>query len=103
MVALAQSEFHKRPIVVCTELAATLPPVMADRVKLQQVILNLFTNAIDAMDLVPDRSRMLSVESRLGDNDYRKAHLKHWLLDSTDAEQITITDWISSEREPAPP
>jgi len=32
---------------------------------------------------------------------YREAHLKHWLLDSTDPNGIDISDWISSERDPS--
>jgi len=67
VVALADSELQKRPIVVHTKLAESLPPVMADRVQLQQVIFNLVTNSIDAMDLVAERNRILCVESSVND------------------------------------
>jgi signal transduction histidine kinase len=42
-----------------------LPLVVADRVQLQQVLLNLIKNAIDAMDTVTDRARVLNVKSEV--------------------------------------
>jgi C4-dicarboxylate-specific signal transduction histidine kinase len=42
-------------------------PVLADRVQLQQVIANLVTNAIEAMDTVDERSRTLRVKSAVRD------------------------------------
>jgi PAS domain S-box-containing protein len=67
VVALAQTELQKRPIVVHLDLADELPPVTADRVQLQQVISSLITNAVDAMDMVTDRSRIIRVESNFND------------------------------------
>jgi signal transduction histidine kinase len=49
---------------VRTELAASLPPVQGDRVQLQQVILNLVINGIEATKEVVDRSRELRIRSR---------------------------------------
>ena len=45
------------------ELAADLPRVLGDRVQLQQVILNLVMNGIEAMSAVTDRSRDLLIRS----------------------------------------
>jgi signal transduction histidine kinase len=47
------------------ELAEGLPPVSADRVQLQQVILNLLLNAAQAMDGIEDRPRLLLVRTEL--------------------------------------
>ena len=49
--------------MVKTRLRAGLPEVVANRVQLQQVILNLVLNSADAMDSVTDRDRVLKVTS----------------------------------------
>ncbi len=51
------------------ELAAELPQVLGDRVQLQQVILNLVMNGIEAMSAVTDRSRDLLIRSRQHESD----------------------------------
>ena len=66
---LTQSELERHNIVVQTELAHELPPLVLDRVQLQQVLLNLITNAIDAMDSLVDRNRILRVKSELNGNE----------------------------------
>ncbi len=49
MIVLLRSEANRYSIAVDTELAEDLPKVMADRVQLQQVLMNLMLNGIDAM------------------------------------------------------
>jgi PAS domain S-box-containing protein len=61
VVALSLSEFERNKVIVRMELAGELPRVQGDRVQLQQVILNLFLNASDAMGGVDDRPRQLVV------------------------------------------
>jgi C4-dicarboxylate-specific signal transduction histidine kinase len=61
---LAQSEIHRHQIALRLELA-TLPSVPGDRVQLQQVILNLIMNGIDAMTQILDRPRELVIRSTL--------------------------------------
>jgi signal transduction histidine kinase len=46
-----------------TELAPTLPRILADRVQLQQVIINLVMNGIEAMQSITDRPRELVIRS----------------------------------------
>ncbi len=63
VVALTEREVRSHDIVLRTELDGTLPRVAGDRVQLQQVLLNLVMNAIEAMSGVHDRSRELTIVS----------------------------------------
>jgi signal transduction histidine kinase len=56
-------------VVLRTELAGGLTPVTGDRVQLQQVILNLFMNAADAMSDVEDRPRELVIKTEPEERD----------------------------------
>jgi PAS domain S-box-containing protein len=67
VLALTRDELHRHRISVMTELHSNLPVIMADRVQLQQVVLNLVMNGIDAMRAVTDRPRNLTVRSQLSD------------------------------------
>jgi C4-dicarboxylate-specific signal transduction histidine kinase len=61
VIALAQSAIIQNGISVQTDLIEELPHVQADRVQLQQVILNLILNAVEAMSSVEKRVRKLSI------------------------------------------
>ncbi len=63
VAALAQSEVQRNGVALRTELSPGLPPVLGDRIQLQQVILNLLMNGIEAMNTVSDRPRELLVYS----------------------------------------
>ena len=63
MIVLLRSEATRYAISVRTELAQDLPQVMADRVQLQQVLMNLMINSIDAMKDV-DGVRELNINAR---------------------------------------
>jgi PAS domain S-box-containing protein len=64
-VALVGDDLEAAGIVVQLEHAAQLPLISAHRGQIQQVILNLVTNAADAMRAVTDRGRVLTVRKRI--------------------------------------
>jgi signal transduction histidine kinase len=68
MIVLVRSEVARHSIVVRTELAADLPKTMGDRVQLQQVMMNLISNGIDAIKDV-DGTRELAIKSQRVDNE----------------------------------
>jgi signal transduction histidine kinase len=63
VIALTRSEVHRQRISLQTQLAADLPRVRGDRVQLQQVLLNLLMNGIEALSGVNDRARELRISS----------------------------------------
>jgi PAS domain S-box-containing protein len=65
VLALAGHEFQKKRVLVECQLSKALPRVWADRVQLQQVLLNLIMNGIEAMTTVADRPRELWAQSQL--------------------------------------
>jgi PAS domain S-box-containing protein len=67
LIVLLRSEATRYGVSVRTELAADLPPVMGDRVQLQQVMMNLIMNGIDAMKSV-EGTRELAITSQRAEN-----------------------------------
>ncbi|KPY34978.1 Sensor histidine kinase [Pseudomonas syringae pv. primulae] len=59
IVSLAHSEIDEQQVVLTVEVSEGLPPLLADRVQIQQVLLNLMLNAVDAMRRVePGQARL---------------------------------------------
>ena len=76
VLALAGNEIVKGRIAVKTDFAADVPVALGDRLQLEQVIFNLITNAIEAMNPVEDRPRELRIE----------------LTTDSDAVQVSVED-----------
>jgi len=64
VIALALNDLQRNRVVLQPELAEDLPPVIGDRIQLQQVTLNLLRNASDAMVDVQDRPRQLLIRTQ---------------------------------------
>jgi C4-dicarboxylate-specific signal transduction histidine kinase len=62
---LLETEIAKNQIALSTELAGDLPAIIADRVQLQQVIVNLMVNAMEAMSGVTGRPRTLAIRTAI--------------------------------------
>jgi signal transduction histidine kinase len=62
VLVLTRGELQKHRVAVRTEIDAGLPPVLGDRMQLQQVLLNLIINAIQSMAGVHDRPRDLVIQ-----------------------------------------
>jgi PAS domain S-box-containing protein len=63
VTALTSTEIQRNGVTLLQEYADDLPPALGDRVQLQQVILNLLRNAVDAMSTIDDRPRELLVRT----------------------------------------
>jgi C4-dicarboxylate-specific signal transduction histidine kinase len=68
VIALARSEVHRHRVSLQTQLSSDVPLILGDRIQLQQVILNLIINAIEAMSGVGEGPRELLVSSRKNDS-----------------------------------
>jgi PAS domain S-box-containing protein len=64
---LAQNELNRRGVSIELDLAQTLPPVLADRIQIQQVLMNLIRNGAEAMDDAKSGAKRLIVCSHCAD------------------------------------
>jgi PAS domain S-box-containing protein len=67
VLRLLETDTAKRSVAVALALEPNTPAVLGDRVQLQQLVLNLVLNALDAMEPIVDRPKRLTVRSRRGD------------------------------------
>jgi C4-dicarboxylate-specific signal transduction histidine kinase len=70
VIALSVSELQRSRAILRQDFADDLPLVIADRVQIQQVILNLLLNASDAMSSVDDRPRHMVIKTERDENDH---------------------------------
>ena len=68
VLVLARRSLNENRILLDPQLKTDLPSVLADRIQLQQVLLNLIMNGIEAMVPVADRPRLLGVRSRIDES-----------------------------------
>jgi signal transduction histidine kinase len=67
VIRLASNEIQRKKIRIETDLALDLPVTSADRVQMQQLMINLVQNAIESMETVADRPKLLTLHSRRSD------------------------------------
>ena len=63
VVALSGNELLRGGITVTTNLSDRIPAVLADRIQLEQAVMNLVVNSVDAMALVTDRPRQMFIKT----------------------------------------
>jgi len=78
VTALSLSELQRSGVTLRFDLADDLPPVVGDRIQLQQVILNLLRNAADAMSTIADRPRELLIRSERDQGNQARLSVKDW-------------------------
>jgi PAS domain S-box-containing protein len=66
VIAISRREVQKGGAIIHTQLADGLPPITGDRVQLQQLVLNLINNAMEAMSEVEDRVREIVISTQTG-------------------------------------
>jgi PAS domain S-box-containing protein len=94
VVILAQSQVQRNRVSLQTQLANELPLILGDRIQLQQVILNLLINAIQAMSGVDEGPRELWVSSEKVSEipgELEKVTLNDQAVDETECAQVLIT------------
>ncbi len=90
LIALCSSDLQRKGTLLRPELANDLPVVIGDRIQLQQVILNLLTNAADAMLAVDDRPREIHIKTELDADDLVRVTVRDSGVgfDPQDAEKL---------------
>jgi PAS domain S-box-containing protein len=70
VLAIVRGELERNQVLLESKLCEQLPTVAAERTQLQQVVLNLVMNAVDAMSSVTDRKRILIIRSAMDESDH---------------------------------
>jgi signal transduction histidine kinase len=70
VLALLEGELRAHRVLAQTDLLDGLPEVSGNRVQLQQVIVNLVMNAVEAMEAIDDRPRLLRIKTEIDNNNH---------------------------------
>lgn len=70
VLALVDEELESHQVSLQNEMLDELPQVMVERTQLRQVFFNLIMNAVDAMNSVTDRERILTIKSQVCESDH---------------------------------
>jgi PAS domain S-box-containing protein len=92
VVAIVQGEISVQGVSVAVRPGIGLPAVSADRIQLQQVVLNLVVNAIEAMSPVPARARTLGIEAGRHGTDALRVAVRDSGVGITSAHRDRIFD-----------
>jgi PAS domain S-box-containing protein len=90
VLVVTRGELERHEVLLASELCDGLPTIMAERTQLQQVVLNLVINAVDAMSSVTGRERILIVRSEM----IESHHVLITVTDSGSGIELDNTDRI---------
>ena len=88
---LAQGERQRNRVSLRTHLATNLPLIVGDRIQLEQVILNLLINAVEAMSTVGEGPRELSVSSQKVKKTREERRFAHTTSEEAELTYVLVT------------
>ena len=92
VLELLRATLERQRIAIHTDLAASLPPVMGDAVQLQQVLVNLVTNAVEAMSGITGRPRVVTIRSGMDRSSIDQPSIDQPSIKSAGAVLVTVED-----------
>ena len=98
VLRLIQKETVEQRVAIETDLEKRLPPVLGDRVQLQQVIFNLLLNGIESMDTVTDRPKRLFIRSKLQNADAVVVEIRDHGTGLADSEKVFEPFYTTKEK-----
>ena len=98
-IRLVESDIRARNFRLDKRLASKLPKVFADNVQIQQVILNLIRNAMDAMENVPSGENVVTIESNSDDDNHVRVSISDQGIGLTEEIAEKIFDSFFTTRD----
>ena len=94
---LMRREAEKRRVNLEIDLEAGLPAILADRVQIQQVLVNLCINGMDAMDSVTERRRTLTLRTKLHDSSAIRIEVQDTGIGLQDPDRVFETFFTTKQ------